>query len=321
MDYDFNEIDALLDQELGTLDEPDYDPSDDNELENPEDRFEFMHDRLNSLNDELEEAHDRAENMDECATMCEGAIEEVYHELTTVYPFYEAGVLAAGAKVIATELTKLGSKAGVKLVGVGAQKALSKGVGSYVLTRFKKYTTIYPEIDSIDKFSSEKYDLMEATSRFNVGFKLASKWAEKISTRVECKVYSKNNKPAFAIAYGKVSSDKMYNTEFVLLDSKYSKHIDFYTASVHADVGIGHPSIERTLNKIKSEWKKLKDHSDTMVTEAVEDSFANSAYERARAKVIAACEAGVCSYEAAESYLESMELAGYDTEDSQLFDW
>lgn len=289
----------------------------DSSVISPELRFSIIQGKLDDLVTKMREATDTIDDMDKCALVCEEYADNAYETIAENQPWFEDGVLASVGDVASGELLKLGTNALVKLGAVGVTKGLNKGVGKFLLARFKAYTKIYPEIDPITEFESVKYDLVEATEKYHIKFKLAMKWGEKINTRVEVRVYKKKGKDAFAIAYGKQSSDSMYNTEFVWINNKYKKHADFYTASAHAHVGLGHPSIDRLLKKIREEWKMLKDKQKTMVEQRMEESWGDGTFEEKKENVAMAYMSGAISYEAASRYLKDMELAGIHPTD----DW
>lgn len=286
----------------------------------PSGRISYFQYVLDRAIEGIEQTHTITEDMDEDALICEGYVEEAYQELSRAYTWYEDGIAAIAMGVITREIAALFDTLIIKTIGTAAGKGLMKGAGSALLSRFKAYGKIYPEIIPISEFSKVNYDIIEATTRFKLKFKLAGKWAEKLNTRVSVRVYTRDKKPAFAIAYSDKSEDKTYNSEFVMIDNKYRKHLDFYTASAHADVGIMHPSIKRVIVDIRNEWKKLQKQNKRDINEAVEDAIAEGTYLEKRMNVVDAYNAGVITYEDADAYLDAMDLAGFDVRDDFMYE-
>lgn len=286
----------------------------------PEGRLSYLEYVMDKLNNGIAESHMVAEDCDDDAIRCEGCLDEAYHELSNAYTWYEDGVAAATMGVIGRELAHLADTVIVKFVGDAVGKALKKGASAYISARFKMYSTIYPEIIPLSEFKSVNFDILEAATRYNIKFKLAGKWAEKVNTRVTVRVYTKDRKPAFAIAYSDKSQDKTYNSEFVMINNRYRKHADYYTAAAHTDIGIMHPSIRRVLVEIRSEWKKMRDASKKSISESVEEAIAEDKYLEKRLNVVDAYKAGAITYEDADAYLEAMDLMGFDMDDDTIYE-
>lgn len=265
--------------------------------------------------DQIEDTIVYSEDVETDAESFDKAIEEACDELVNAEPFYEAGFVATALSTASKELTSLMTTVGINAAAVGTTKALAKGVGRLILARLNKYTALHPEIIPISKFTSKTYDLVEANSMFKLQFKLAMKWGEKINTRVAVRVFSLNAKPQFAIAYGQLSADKMYNSEFVWIDGKYKKYVDFYTASAHAAVGIGHPSIKRMIDTMKKEWKEAADESKKVIKESCEDAFANGKMDECKENLMKAYYEGITDDDGMKAYLEEMNMIGLNEDD------
>lgn len=285
----------------------------------PAGRISYLDYVLNNLDKGITNAY-VTEDIDSMEDVCDMLTEDATHRLANSYVWYEDGVLAKTVGVIGNEIAELMGKTIAKTIGKGVGDTLAAGAKAYFFARVRAYQKIFPEIIPLTEFTSVKYDILEAETRFGIKFKLASKWAEKINTRVSVKVYTRNKKPAFAIAYSTKSQDKTYNTEFVMIDSKYSKHVDYYTASAHTDIAVSHPSIARVLNKMKSDWQELKAQSDKVVKESVEEACATETFLEHRLNILDAFNAGVLTYEEADEYLDKMELVGIEVKDTSMFE-
>lgn len=264
---------------------------------------------------EVKRAEMIAEDAEDAAIRIDGCYEEAYQQLASAYVWFEDGVGAALRGIIRRELTALADTVVVKSILNATGRAITKVMKSYLMARFKAYSKVFPEIISLSEFSKMTYSYAEAEARFKLRFKYAHKWAEKLDSKVVIRVYTRNNKPAFAVAYGYKSKDKMYNSEFVMIDHKYSAHTDYFQAAVHADIGIMDPSISRTLKKLRADWKALKAQTKEAIAESVEEAYANGTYMDKRMHVVDAYLAGVCTYEDADAYLEELDLCGFDLDD------
>lgn len=263
---------------------------------------------------EVRNAEMIAEDAEDAQLRIEGCYDGAYHELANAYVWYEDGVSAALRGIIRRELTALADTVVVKSIMNATGKAINKAVKTYLAKRFKAYSKVFPEIISLQEFSKVTYSYEQADARFKLRFKLAQKWAEKLDSKVVVRVYTRNNKPAFAVAYGYKSKDKMYNSEFVMIDRKYAAHTDYFQAAVHADIGVMDPSINRTLKKLREDWKALKAQTKQAIAESVEEAYANGTYMDKRRNVVDAYIAGVCTFEDADAYLEELDLCGFDVD-------
>ena len=276
----------------------------------PEVRYQYIKGKMTDLGMQLDDVRENSSDMNETEQRCAECTEKIYEQITEAQPWFEDGVLASIGHMALQELSKIGVHTMSRLGVIGVTKALKKGVRTFLLARFNSYVQLHPEIEPISKFTSKKYDLLEATENYGIAFRLAMKWGEKLDNRIETRVYSKNNKPVFAIAYGKQSSGQMYNTEFVWLDSKYKKHEDFYVASAHADIAIGHPSIERLVKQIRMEWAEQKKNAKEAVQKRVEESWQTEhSVDRIKRNVIQAYKSGITTYEGAKLYMEEVETS------------
>lgn len=286
----------------------------------PEGRMSYLQFVMQKLDKNVNNAYMIGEDCDDIELRCDGCYDEAYHELSNSYAWYEDGVMAVASAIIKRELTMLADSVVVKFITKSAGAVIKAATKKYLNGRFKAYTSAFPEIIPLSEFQKMNYGYLEAVTRFNLKFKIAGKWAEKLETQVAVRVYTRNKKPAFAVAYGAKSKDKTYNSEFVLIDQKYSKHLDYYTAWAHVDIGVMHPSISRTLKKLRVDWKSMMEKNKKMISESVEEAIADGRYLEKRLNVVEAYKAGVLTYEDADAYLDMMDLAGFETHEDFMYE-
>lgn len=299
----FDKVDELM---ASSPEFPDY--KDDAE----EGSFDEVTERLNAVADDLESIRANVDSLEERAVACDEYLEELVDELSTGNHFFEESMITLAYTTITKELLSIQTKAATEIAAAGIAKAINTSFAKFLLKKFELYPQIYSEVDPIKDFKKANFDVLEAESRFKTNFRFANKWAEKLDNRVEVKVFFIKDKAAFAVAYGKLSSDKMYNTEFVMIDKKYNSHVDYYTACAHAVVGIGHPSIPRLLKKIKDELIDLKKKAGKVIEESAEDAIIDGRFDEMCENIRAAASEGLFYMEDAESMINAMERSTID---------
>lgn len=250
--------------------------------------------------------------------------QEAYEDLCKNVPWFEDGAAAVAASIILSETTKLAFSGAVTLGAVVSLGVLSKAAGAYVMSRLVNYTKLHPEIEPINSFESKTFGILEATAKYNIGFRMANKWNEKLGQTVNVRVWFKSGKPLMCIAYGakgQTPSKPHVNTEFVLLDNKYKKLEDYYCASAHAAIKMGHPSIGRVVKSMREDWKRARETVRENTKKMVEEAFVEDTFEEHQNYVMEAFENGAITYEDADVYLALMEEAAIDMENNDLLDW
>jgi hypothetical protein len=241
---------------------------------------------------------------------CDAHINEEFDGIDEDSEVFTEGALATLFGKTVSEMYHLSvPPAGVKLIATGLNTAINATTAKWFLARAKNYTLLHPEITPISDFEEEKYSLPEAIDKFNIKFQFANKWAEKINTRVDVKVFSFHKIPQFAIAYAGKTNEHKYNSEFVWITNQFKKYDDFYTACAHCKVKLGHPAINRMVKKMLADWKKTREQSKKNINESVEEAVMNDTYLDKVNNLREAIKHGIITEENATPYFEEMELA------------
>jgi hypothetical protein len=253
--------------------------------------------------------------VDRLERACDEHINEDADEIDENSEVFTEAALASLFNKTVSEMYHLSvPPAGVKLIATGINTAINSATAKWFLTRAKNYTLLHPEITPISDFEEERYSLPEAIDKFNIKFQFANKWAEKVNTRVDVKVFSFHKVPQFAIAYAGKTSEHKYNSEFVWITNQFKKFDDFYTACVHCKVKLGHPAINRMVKKMLADWKKTREQSKKNINESVEEAVMNGTYSNKVDNLNEAIKCGFISRDNAVPYFEEMEMATIQTD-------
>lgn len=216
--------------------------------------------------------------------------------------WYTESVSAKMYKTAINEVTAL-SVLGTKII---AGYMLTKAGKKYIRERLSKYTILNQDAIDARRFDVETYTIEEAENKFKLHFKYGTEW-ESGGQQTYCKVYSYLNKPVMAVVYNREKMDnkinKKMNVETIILDGQMRKHDDYYVSYMCSDLQIMHPSIKRTLEKLKSQWKSATKHLDKEITESVDDAVANGTMSTMYARVGNAYKNKYLDEDTAKTYL------------------
>jgi hypothetical protein len=234
----------------------------------------------------------------------------------TAYPWYEDALSAKAVSIIAKEAKALAPSVLSKvlaIVGVAAgYKILDAATKKYVIARLKKYPLVNPSAISPAQLNSETYTVGEAVSRFHIKFQYAEEW-EKATVATRCIVYFYDKKPVMAIAYSRdeekldIHLNKRVAVETVVMDSRFRKHEDYYTAYMATRIQVSHPAIGRTLKKLKAQW----DAEAKSATKEVKESVEELGLEKKESYITEAVEEEMLDEDDAKIYLNLLHKVSY----------
>lgn len=188
--------------------------------------------------------------------------------------WYSEAVSARAYNMALTELTSL-SILGTKILG---GYMLSKTGKKYVRERLSKYTILNEDAINCNQLTAETFTIEEATDKFHITFQYAQNW-EKSGQQTHCKVWFYDKKPVITAAYNRAKSDNVINSkmpiETKILDSRFKKHEDYYTAYMCCELQMNHPCIKRILTKLKQQWKEASKKLDKDIQDEINESVKN----------------------------------------------
>ena len=217
---------------------------------------------------------------------------------------------SVSAKLYATAINELASLGlmGAKMIN---GLMLTKTGKAYVRERLSKYTISNEDAIDARRFKSATYTIEEAEKKYHIHFKYASKW-ESSGLQTYCKVYFYEDKPVMVIAYNREKLDHVVNSkmniETILIDSNLRKHEDYYTAYMCADLQMMHPSIKRTLDTLKTQWKHASNYIDKEIDKDISESVDDSLLDTKIKYIEEACDfhyIGKHDAEVYKKYLQS----------------
>ena len=227
--------------------------------------------------------------------------------LTNNVSWYTEAVTAKVYDTALKEILAL-STLGTKILGGYMLTTAGK---KYVRERLSKYPLLNEDAINCSQLTCETYSLEEAKNKFHVTLEFAENW-EKGGQQTHCKVYFYDKKPVMIIAYNRAKKDNGINNKMTvetkILDSRFKKHEDYYTAYMTSGMQVMHPSIQRVLKKLKDQWKQASKKVDKEIQDSIDESVEDETIGNKYVYISEACKHGYLTNDQLQTYTRRLNV-------------